>query len=209
MHKKKKKKRRTTTTTKKRTRRKSKWENGMHLGESVYGLSTYSYVCTVADEDRRTGAREGEMHHGPSPVLVQPPWLSLSLSLFLLDVFSEHNKQTPPRNLFSYVRGICQSTPLSPPSGFALFFFPFRILSLSHLRQWRASTAKPAAYYVPLKRERIFLRDTDQRSQTMKDNKTFARIVGNGESSVTSFIRRGSNFWYVAGILCWMQFHDT
>lgn len=97
----------------------------MHLRESVYGLSTYSYVCTVADEDRRTGAREGEMHHGPPPVLVQPPSLSLSLSLFLLDVFSEHNKQTPPRNLFSYVRGICQSTPLSPPSGSRSSFFLF------------------------------------------------------------------------------------
>lgn len=73
--------------------------------------------------------------------------LSLSLSLTVFDAFSEHNKQTPPRNLFSYVRGHLPvyasfstfSLARSFFFSFLLSFFsssPFRIPSLSHLRQW-------------------------------------------------------------------------
>ena len=83
---------------------------------------------------RGVPVRERErMRHSPlssARFSFHPFFLSFFLSSFLpsflsrspADVFSEHNKQTPPRNLFSYVRGICQSTPLSPPSGSLSFF---------------------------------------------------------------------------------------
>lgn len=62
---------------KKKKKKKSKWGNGMRVRESVYGLSTYSYVCTGADEDRRE-AKRGRRRDAPrSPCPTGPTTLSL------------------------------------------------------------------------------------------------------------------------------------
>ena len=107
------------------------------------------------------------------PFFFHPFFLPFFLSFFFLslspvDVFPEHNKQTPPRNLFSYVRGICQSTPLSPPSGsfsplsFFLFSDSFTFSPSTVAREHRPE--KPAANITrPAEtRERIFLVGTSR-----------------------------------------------
>lgn len=95
--------------------------------------------------------------------------LSLSLSLF-----STRSRSTTNRRrlviCFHTFAGICQSTPLSPPSGSRCsppFILPFRILSLSHLRQWPANrphiTSCGTGTY-------FSFRDTDGTSRGMRNS---------------------------------------
>lgn len=102
---------------------------------------TYAPVRTRIGEKRSGAGGETRL-----ALLVSQDY-ALSLSLTVFDAFSEHNKQTPPRNLFSYVRGHLPvyasfstfSLARSFFFSFLLSFFsssPFRIPSLSHLRQW-------------------------------------------------------------------------
>lgn len=84
--------------------------------------------------------------------------IDYALSLSVFDAFSEHNKQTPPRNLFSYVRGhlpvYASFSTFSLAFLFLFFSSAFRIPSLSHLRQWRAGPQTVRSYrYAPIERE--------------------------------------------------------
>lgn len=107
---------------------------------STVSLPTLTYAPV---QTRDPGEPEREKENAPPrPVSLRPdPPSPLS---FNPDSITEHNKQTPPRNLFSYVRGICQSTPLSPPSGFRSFSFSdsFTFSPSTVARELRAYSAR-------------------------------------------------------------------
>lgn len=88
---------------------------------------TYAPVRTRIGEAKRD--RRWRMRLA---LLVSPKRLrSLSLSLSVFDAFSEHNKQRSRLVIcFHTFAGICQSTPLSPPSAASRSFFFFLSLSL-------------------------------------------------------------------------------
>lgn len=69
--------------------------------------------------------------------------IDYALSLSVFDAFSEHNKQTPPRNLFSYVRGhlpVYASFSTFSLAFLFLFFLPFFFLCFSDSFTFSPST---------------------------------------------------------------------
>lgn len=138
---------------------------------------TYAPVRTRIGE-KRSGAG-GEMRLA----LLVPPDRLRSLSVF--DAFSEHNKQTPPRNLFSYVRGHLPVYASFSTFAFlfsfflsSFFFFPLLFGFLHFLTFDSGRVRKPAVpsfvRIVPIERETYLSFSSHIRTKSVKpERKTF------------------------------------
>lgn len=131
---------------------------------------TYAPVRTRIGE-KRSGAG-GEMRLA----LLVPPDRLRSLSVF--DAFSEHNKQTPPRNLFSYVRGHLPVYTSFSTFGVPFFFFPLLFGFLHFLTFDSGRVRKPAVpsfvRIVPIERETYLSFSSHIRTKSVKpEGKTF------------------------------------